>query len=350
MKNYLALSLAVLSAWALPGVSHAQDDGNLAKARIFFSDQSQEDVIALSYRNGTLTYKLTPQDLNRVQVRAPRLESIYFKEPKIFSEAMSLYNGRKYAEAKEKFAECEKLFRPLDSAPNNYATLGGFYKMECSRRLFDLSALSQEMEKFSKKGLTREPHLQQLEVNAFWEAVRLKDWNRLDRLAQAWRKRKVTGGQRAQISYCHGLALENLARKNPELISRALNAYNVTLSADFTASIELVVAAAGNALGLYDRDPAVQQAIRFWKTEDENPNSTGYLRLLEAHSLVKLYKQAGFESVKPLPEAYTKFLKYAPSEDGAFADPPKSGAGEDKEAVEKEAAEEKDPDKKDKGE
>jgi hypothetical protein len=162
-----------------------------------------------------------------------------------------------------------------------------------------------------------------LEVNIFWEAVRLKDWDRLDRLAEAWRKRKVTGGQRAQIAYCHGLALEKLSEKDPTKLPKALNAYNTALSADFTSSMELVVESASNALGLYFKDPEVQQAIRFWKTEDENPNSTGYLRLMEAHALVKLYKQAGFEQVKPLMENHTKFLKYEPSGDGFSGDAPK---------------------------
>ena len=186
--------------WISSTAVHAQNNDNLAYARLYFTDQSQESVIILSYRKGTVTYKLTPQDLNRLQAREPRLESIYFMEPKVFTEAMSLYNGRKYAEAKEKFIECEELFKAMDTAPNNYSSLAGFYKMECSRRMFDLSALSEEMEKYLKTGLTRETHLQQLEVNAFWEAVRLKDWERLDRLAETWRKRKVTGSQRAGIA------------------------------------------------------------------------------------------------------------------------------------------------------
>ncbi len=317
MKNYLKLSLAAIAIWLPLSSAQAED----AKARLMFSDQSQEDVIVLSYKTGILTYKLTPQDLNIARVRAPRLESIYFIQPKIFIEAMSLYNGRKYAEAKVKFEECEKMFKAMDTAPNNYSSLAGFYKMECSRRMFDFSALSQEMEKYLKTGLTRETHLQQLEVNAFWEAVRLKDWDRLDRLAQAWKKRKVTGAQRAQISYCHGLALDNLSKEDPNQIPKALIAYNSVMSADFTASVELVVNAASNALALYDRDEGVKQAIRFWKTEDENPNSVGYLRLMEAHALVKLYKQAGFDKVLPLKATHTKFQKYAPSNDGITAAP-----------------------------
>ena len=331
MKNYLIVSLAALMSWISVHTVSAQDANAPAKdycrARLFFSDQSQENVIVLSYRKGVVTYKLRPNDLNRVQARAPRLESIYFMKPRTFSEAMSLYNGRKYAEAKEKFIECEKLFKSVDTAPNNYASLAGFYKMECSRRLFDLDALGEEMEVFLKDGLTRETQLQQLEVNVFWEAVRLKDWDRLDRLAESWRKRKVTGNQRAQIAYCRGVALENLSKKNPKLITKALNAYNMVLTADFTASMELVVNAANNILSLYDKDEEVQQAIRFWKTEDEDENSAGHLRLLEAHSVVKLYRQAGFEAFKPLSEAHKKFFKYAPDDEDAPA--PEEGKKED---------------------
>ena len=85
------------------------------------------------------------------------------------------------------------------------------------------------------------------------------------------------------------------------------------MSADFTASVELVIRATSNTLALYDSDEGVKQAIRFWKTEDENPNSTGYLRLMEANAVVKLYKQAGFDQNFPLKANFVKFQKYAPS-------------------------------------
>ncbi len=279
-------------------------------ARLLYKDTSHDDVLIQQYKNGTVTYRLNDKDLNRVRVGPGKLDAIYFYKPKVFTEAMDLYRGRKYTEAKTKFAECEELFKPVDDAPNNYGTMAGFYKMECSRRMMKLNDLSGELEKFRKQGLTRETHLQQLEVNAFWEAVRLKDWERLDRLAQAWRKHKVSGGQRAQIAYCHGLALENLAKKNPKLLTDALNAYNRALSADFTASTEIVAAAANNALRIYNSDPKVILAIKLWGTEDERPNSAGHQRLLEANQLIKLYKQAGFNVVSPLNPAFDKFYKY----------------------------------------
>lgn len=279
-------------------------------ARLLYKDSSQDDVLITQYDNGTVTYRANSKALNRTRVGPAKLDAIYFYKPKVFSEAMDLYRGRKYAEAKTKFAECEEFFKPVDDAPNNYSTLAGFYKMECSRRMMKLDDLSGELEKFRKDALTRETHLQQLEVNAFWEAVRLKDWDRLDRLAQAWRKRKVSGGQRAQIEYCHGLALENIAKKNPKKLTDALNAYNRALTADFTASTEIVAAAANNALRIYNSDPEVALAIKLWGTEDERANSTGHQRLLEANKLIKLYKQAGFNVVSPLDSAFDKFYKY----------------------------------------
>ncbi len=281
-----------------------------APARLLYKDGSHDDVYVISYKAGFVTYRVNLRALNNVRVGPTKLDAVYFYEPSVFSEAMDLYRGRKYAEAKEKFAQCELDYKPVDTAPDNYGTLSGFYKLECNRRMMDLDALSRELEKFSKKGLTRETHIQQLEVYAFWEAVRLKDWERLDRLAQAWHKRKVSGSQRAQIAYCHGLALENLAKKDPRRMTDALNAYNRVLTADFTASSELVTTSFHNALRIYNSDPEVSLAINLWGSEHENKNSGGYQRLIEANTLVKLYKQAGFHKIKSLDPDYLKFLKY----------------------------------------
>lgn len=304
MKTRSLISLALLIA--MTPILSAVD----APARLMRKDKSHDDVLMLSYRKGTATYKMKKNDLNIANVPVSDLDSIYFYEPPIFAEAMALYQGRNYAEAKKKFIACEKAFKKVDTAPNNYGTLAGFYVLECSRRQFDLSALSSEQEKFRKEGLTRETQLQQLEVNAFWEAVRSKSWERLDRLAQGWQKRKVTGSQRAQIAYCHGMALEQLAKKNPKRMTEALNAYNRALSADFTASHEIVVAAASSALRIYNSNPKVQHAMKLWGTEDESKGSSGYQFLLEANTLTKLYLQAGWDVDKPLTPEYKAFLNY----------------------------------------
>jgi hypothetical protein len=304
MNTRSLFSLTMLLA--LTPMASADD----APARFLLKDKSNKDVIVLHYGETSLTYKMSVQDLNRAKMSLSEIDAVYFYEPPIYAEARDLYRARKFAEAKKKFQECEKAFKNVDRAPNNYATLAGFYVLECSRRMFDLKALSSEQEKFRKGGLTRETQLQQLEVNAFWEALRLKEWERLDRLAQAWHKRKVPGSQRAQIAYCHGRALEELAKKDPSKRTEALNAYNRALTADFSASIEIAVAATTQALGIYLEDPDVKLAMDLWGTKDEKKGSKGYRRLLEANALAKLYMRGGFDLYKPLKPELKALLKY----------------------------------------
>ncbi|MGB2091699.1 MAG: hypothetical protein ACPH2J_07370 [Akkermansiaceae bacterium] len=285
-----------------------------AKVRLLYSDESHEEVYLYSYKAGTATYKTNLKSLNILQVKKPRLEAVYFYEPELFIQAMDLYRDKNYAEAKTKFAECEEAFKPVDSLPDNYATLAGFYKLECSRKLNDLEALSAELEKYFKSALTRESHLQQLELYAFWDAVRLEDWARLDRLAEAWQGRKLPSELRVQVEYCHALALDALQKDDPSRQQEALNAYSRVLSADATASMDLVLKAATNLLRIYAEDPGVQYSIKNWKGVNEKVNSTGYQRLMEANSLVKYYKLAGFQDLQPLSPEHEKFLQYSPQQ------------------------------------
>lgn len=281
MKIRFLLSTLLLAA----GVTCISAQDQDVPVRLMMKNGSNNDVILTEYKSGGLTYKTSAKDLNRKKVSMNKVASVYFYMPPVFSQALNMYQGRKYAEAKTKFVECQKTFAATAALPNNYSTLAGFYSLECSRRQFDLETLSNEQKSFLKESLTRETHLQQLEVNAFWEGVREKNWDQLDRLAQAWLKRKVSGSQRAQIAYCHGLALEELAQKDPKLTKQALNAYNRALTADFTASTEIVIAAANQALGIYLADPKVKQAIKDWGTDKERKSGSGYKNLLEANAL-----------------------------------------------------------------
>jgi len=241
----------------------AQQEPELLKGRLLYSNGSHDDVFITGYKAGVVTYRTSQKSLNILQAKKPALEAIYFYEPQTFTEAMHLYRAKNYSEAKVKFAECESSFKPFNSLPDNYATLAGFYTMECSRRSGDLEALSSELEKYRKDGLTRDNHHLQLEVYTFWEAVRLKDWARVDRLATgtSWQDRKVPSELRVQIEYCHALALDELAKEGPkEDPSRweaAINAYNRVLSADATASIDLVLKAANNLMRIYAEDKGV---------------------------------------------------------------------------------------------
>ena len=294
----------------------AQSEPELPKGRLLYSDGRHVDCYVISYRAGVATYRTNMKSLNILQTKKPALEAIYFYEPQIFTDAMNLYRAKNYGEAKAKFAECEVSFKSVDSLPDNYATLAGFYKMECSRRSGDLDALSAELEKYRKDGLTRDNHYLQLEVYTFWEAVRLKDWARIDRLAtgDSWQGRKVPSELRVQLEYCHALALDELAKEGPKEDSSrwgpVINAYNRVLSADATASIDLVLKAANNLMRIYAEDEGVQLAIKNWKTEHEKVSSVGYQKLMEANTLAQFYKQVGFHEIQPLITDYEKFLNY----------------------------------------
>jgi hypothetical protein len=294
----------------------AQSEPELPKGRLLYSDGRHVDCYVISYRAGVATYRTNMKSLNILQAKKPALEAIYFYEPQIFTDAMNLYRAKNYGEAKVKFAECEVSFKSVDSLPDNYATLGGFYKMECSRRSGDLDALSAELEKYRKDGLTRDNHYLQLEVYRFWEAVRLKDWAHIDRLAtgDSWQGRKVPSELRVQLEYCHALALDELAKEGPKEDSSrwgpVINAYNRVLSADATASIDLVLKAANNLMRIYAEDEGVQLAIKNWKTEHEKVSSVGYQKLMEANTLAQFYKQVGFHEIQPLITDYEKFLNY----------------------------------------
>ena len=306
----------------------------MAPARLYYNDGSHDDVLAISYSAGTMTYKKSEKSLNLQRVQKPKLEAVYFYEPKAYKEAMGHYHSRNYAEAKEIFAKLETEYKTVDTLPDNYSTLSGFYKMECSRRMNDLEALSAELEKFHKKGLSRETHLQQLEVYSFWEAVRLGDWDRLDRLAVEWQPRSLAAGMRVQIEYCHARALDNLCQKDPSRKSQAINAYNRVLTADGTTSMELVLAAALGALNLYSNDDGVKLAMRVWGTDDENRRSAGYERLLEANTLVKFYKQSGFDDLQPLAKEHEKFLEFNPPKADGGGEPAAESAEEEQPAAE----------------
>ena len=307
----------------------AQDSPTLPKGRLLYTDGSHEDVYLIAYRAGTATYRTSMRSLNMLQVKKPKLESIYLYEPDLFAEAMRLYRAKNYTEAKAKLVECETLYRALDTLPDNYATLAGFYQMECSRRLNDLEALSAELEKYRKDSLTRDFHFQQMEVYAFWEAVRLKEWARLDRLALSWSDRKLPSELRVQIEFCHALALDELVKESPGRFEELIDAYNRVLSADATASIDLVLKAANSLLRIYAEDEEVQFVMKNWDPSEDRAALAGDQKLSEAVTLVRYYKQVGFNDIKPLPANYEKFLEYAPAESASAPEAKSDAAAEE---------------------
>lgn len=260
-----------------------------------------------------IRYKETEVAVETKDARISDFSAIYLYEPKDYTAALDLYQARKYAEAREAFAKVKDRCKSVAAMENNPAALASFYEMECMRRMGDLEALSAAFGKFTKDPLTRETQLRQLELYVLWDAVRTKSWDRLDILAKERAATKLPGDQRAQVAYCHGLALEGLGRP-----AEALGAYATAMTADAAATEEIAREAALRTLAIHKADPLVQQAIKVWGTKDENKNSPGYAHLTEAGAVASLFELT-LGAGKPLPDEYKTLLKYKPKVEDVVA-------------------------------
>lgn len=277
-----------------------------APAMLIYDDGTSDNVFIIAATKTVIRYKVTAQAIDTKDMNISEVNSIYLLEPKAFRDAMELYQGRKYAEAKELFAQVKVAFKPTSALDHNYATLGAFYEMECMRRLGDLEGLSKTLEGFRKDGLMREHHLSQLEVYVFWDALRTKSWDRLAALGEARLQEKMPAYQRAQVAFCVGHAYEAL--KQP---SKALNAFNTAMVADIGATEEIADKAAQAVMRIHQASPEVQQAIKLWGTEDENKNTTGFMHLQEAASVAGLYELT-LGGGKKLPAEFVPLLRFKP--------------------------------------
>ena len=258
-----------------------------------------------------IRYRETEVSVDTKDARISEFGAIFLYEPKEYSAAMDLYQSRKYEEAKAEFIKVKERFKPIMPMENSPAALAAFYEMECLRRLGDFEGLSAALGKFIKDPLTRETQLGQIELYVLWDAVRTKSWDRLDILARERATTKLPGDQRAQVGYCHGLALEGLNRPDD-----ALFAYHTAMTADAGATEELARQAALRILAIHKADAEVQHAIKVWGTEDERPNSRGYSHLTEAGAVAALFEMS-LGAGTPLPSELKSFLKYKPKVDVA---------------------------------
>lgn len=298
------LAATTLAAFIIPAAAQDAPQPFQQRAFVIYEEGEAEEIWLTAASKTGIRYRETERGVDTKDMLISDAEAIYILEPIEFSKAMDLYQARKYEEAKAAFAAIKARHKPLETLPNNFSTLSAFYELESMRRLGDLEGLAAGLEKFIKDPLTRKNHLSQIEMYVFWDALRTKSWARLDTLAQERLKERLPGHLRAQVAYCHGLALEGLGKS-----TEALNAYNVALTADAGGSEEIARNAATNILRIHKADPEVELAIKLWGTPDENPNSQGRARLLEASSVAHLY-QLTFGAGTALPAAYTDLLKY----------------------------------------
>lgn len=277
---------------------------NQAHAMMTFENGDFEEIWIDKATPTQFRYRTTETAIDRSVKNLTEVASVYFYEPPAYKKARDLYQARRYAEAAELFGRIATTLKEIRELPNNHATLSAFYHLECLRRMNDLEELKTALEGFRSAGLTRRHQLTQIELYTLWDAVRTKSWPRLDAMCVERRKQSLPICQRAQVAYCHGLALEGLDRP-----IEALNAYATAITADYGATHELVEKAALNSLRIYTKDPAVQLAIKLWGTEDDDEHSSGRFRLEEAAALADTY-QSVLGGGKALPAEYKELLKY----------------------------------------
>jgi len=250
-------------------------------------------------------------DSTLTRKQSQKTSTVYFLQPPELTEALELYKSRNYKDAAEKFTATAKAYRKVNEIKGNPSTLAGFYELECHRRMEDLEELLALAGKFDPENLTREFHQVQYEMySVFWDAVRSKSWSRLDTICndEKWRDRKLPGNLRAQISYCHGLALEGMEKP-----MKALNAYNNAFVADFSASEELTVKAASNCLRILLNHEDVKTAMNLYPTEDYSDDSNGAMLIKEGTALLKLWDKV-LGAGEPVPAKYKEFLKFPPKD------------------------------------
>jgi hypothetical protein len=313
MKTYLTaalLPLLTLGAMAQPQAPQAPQTPFQTPALLVEEGGANVKVWLTAATKTAIRYRETEVAVDTKDAKISDYAAIYLYEPRPYSAAMDLFQGRKYEEAKAAFAALKERFKPLQALENNHGTLAAYYEMECLRKLGDLEGLAAALQDFSKGSITREYQLRQLELYVLWDAARSKSWDRLELLTKERINSRLPGDQRAQVAYLHGLAMEG--RNQPE---QALFAYQTAITADAGASEDIVRLAALRVLAIMEADPEVKTAIKTWGTPDENKNSKGYFKLIEACAISELFEMT-LGAGTPLPAEYKMFLKYKPKNNG----------------------------------
>jgi hypothetical protein len=295
------MKLPVLLFAFLTAAASAQQP---AEAFLIDAAGGSERVWITSATHDKVRYQKQEQGGEEVEAPLAASASIYLLEPAALSEALDLFQARQYAAAMVKFAAIKTAYHSLRSLPDNPATIAGYFEMECLRKSGDLAGLAKAVEAFDKSGLTRRNQLRQLDLYALWDAVRLKDWPRVNELATARLKERIPGGQRAQAAWCLGVA-----RESQEKPREAIDAYQTALTADGGATDDLARDAALRVMRLHQKDPEVKAAMKQWGTPAEDPQSNGHRRLAEAAALADLWELA-LGVGTPLPAEQKELLKF----------------------------------------
>lgn len=275
-----------------------------AEAFLIDAAGGSERVWITSATHDKIHYQRQEQGGDSTEAAVSGIASLYLLEPAALSEALDLFQARQYTAAKTKFAAIKTAYQALRALPDNPSTTAGYFEMECLRKSGDLASLAKALEAFDKSGLTRRNQLRQLDLYAMWDAVRLKEWPRVQELATARLKERLPGGQRAQAAWCLGLACESQGKQ-----SEAIDLYQTALTADGGASEDLARDAALRVMRLHQKDPEVKAAMKQWGSPAEDLQSNGHRRLAEAAALADLWELTLGGST-PLPAEQKELLKF----------------------------------------
>jgi tetratricopeptide (TPR) repeat protein len=290
-------SLIFFSLTALTACLHAAPVAPAFEALLIQPDGTSQRAFLLAATKASVRYRESKDAAEIKDRKLADFASVQVFEPRDYTIAVDLFQSRRYQEAQKAFAALKDFYEPVATLPDNPGTLAAFYELECFRKLGDLDGLSEALKKFNKDPLVRENHLRQIEIYIIWDAVRTKNWSRVESLAEDREKQRLPGCQRAQVSYCHALALEALNRP-----AEALDAYNTALTADLGASEEISRKSALAILKIHSADPAVKEALK----QPSGPATNE--RLKEAQAIARLF-QLSLGAGEPLPEEYRVFLK-----------------------------------------
>jgi len=270
-----------------------------------------QNIFILEADRTKVTWKENMRSLRLIKTNKTSLKGLYFETPEDIADAIALFENRKYNEARQKFAEARPRYKKFRGLMDNPHAIAGFYELECLRKLEDFEALGKaEREYLNVKELTRPHMVKQIELYEMWNLVRLKDWRALDNYCQNLWRTKLPGYQRAQVDYCHGLAFEGKGdeakdkRHKIEYGVKALNSYARAMTADATKSEVITRNSVLNSLRIYSKDSEVKLAREMWGDPEENKQTAGRARLMEAHSVLKLYDKLGLGGGVAIPAKY----------------------------------------------
>lgn len=308
----IRLSSLLLCALAAQATAQNTYQAPPQVAALLFNNDGSQPAWILEASKTAIRYRESETASDTVVAQRADFKHIYLYEPRDLTAAMDLYQARKYEEAKAAFIAVKARYQPLALLDNSPSVLAAFYEMESLRKLGDLDGLEMALQKFDKRQLTNENLQRQVDLYVLWRVVHGKNWQSVENLAKERAKTRLPGDQRAQVSYCHGLALEELGRP-----VEAINAYQTALVADSGASEEITRKAAERILSILSKDPDVQRAIKDWGTPLENKNSPGYPKLLEASAMALLYEKLALGGGSPLPAEFKDLKQYRPKSDKA---------------------------------